>query len=140
TADAGEGDRGAGRATADARADALARVADQWLRRLPRHALARAQEVRREQRAHRHGGGVARDPVLHGCRTRGARTDRGRYAPGGPADRSEPAPDESWSEAARHYGETQLASLVLSIGLINLWNRLNATTSQATGPWIEQYI
>ena len=56
------------------------------------------------------------------------------------ADRSDPVPDEIWSEAARHYSETQLASLVLSIGLINLWNRLNATTSQVTGPWIEQYI
>ncbi len=56
------------------------------------------------------------------------------------ADRSDPVPDEIWGEAARHYSETALASLVLSIGLINLWNRLNATTRQVTGPWIEQYV
>jgi AhpD family alkylhydroperoxidase len=56
------------------------------------------------------------------------------------ADRSDPVPDEIWSEAARHYSETALASLVLSIGLINLFNRVNATTRQVTGPWIEQYI
>jgi len=56
------------------------------------------------------------------------------------ADRSDPVPDEIWSEAARHYSEAALASLVLSIGVINLWNRLNATIRQVTGPWIEQYV
>jgi AhpD family alkylhydroperoxidase len=55
-------------------------------------------------------------------------------------DRSDPVPDEIWTEASRHYSETALASLVLSIGLINLYNRVNATTRQVTGPWIEQYI
>lgn len=56
------------------------------------------------------------------------------------ADQSDAVPDEIWSEAARHYSETALASLVLSIGLINLYNRVNAATRQMTGPWIEQYI
>src|SRR4051812_35140304 len=36
------------------------------------------------------------------------------------ADRSDPVPDEIWREAAQHYSETALASLVLSISLINL--------------------
>lgn len=55
-------------------------------------------------------------------------------------DRADPVSDEIWNEAARHYDEKVLAGLVLSIGLINLWNRLNITTRQITGPWIEQYV
>ena len=45
-----------------------------------------------------------------------------------------------WSEAARHYDESQLGALVMSIGLINLWNRLNAATRQMGGDFIEQYV
>jgi AhpD family alkylhydroperoxidase len=45
-------------------------------------------------------------------------------------DRAEPVPDEIWNQAARHYDETSLASLVLSIAMINLWNRLNVATRQ----------
>src|SRR5262245_48342525 len=56
------------------------------------------------------------------------------------ADRSDPVSDEIWSEASRHYSETALASILLSIGLINLFNRINATTRQPTGPWVAQYI
>src|SRR5215510_4857282 len=41
------------------------------------------------------------------------------------SDRADAVPDEIWNEATRHYNETALASLVMSIGLINLWNRLN---------------
>jgi AhpD family alkylhydroperoxidase len=55
-------------------------------------------------------------------------------------DRGDPVPDEVWKEAARHYDETQLGALVMSIGLINLWNRLNAATRQITGDFVEQYI
>jgi len=32
-------------------------------------------------------------------------------------------PDEVWTEAARHYNEPQLASLVLWIAMTNVWNR-----------------
>src|SRR5579859_2872039 len=46
------------------------------------------------------------------------------------ADRGDPVSDEVWREATRHYDEKALAALVLSIGAINLWNRLNATTRQ----------
>src|ERR1700685_2507002 len=56
------------------------------------------------------------------------------------SDRADPVPDEVWKEAARHYDETQLSALVLSIGLINLWNRLNAATRQVGGDFLEQYV
>ena len=56
------------------------------------------------------------------------------------SDRADPVPDEVWTEAARHYDETQLGALVMSIGMINLWNRLNAATRQVGGEFVEQYI
>jgi AhpD family alkylhydroperoxidase len=56
------------------------------------------------------------------------------------SDRADPVPDEIWNEAARHYSETQLSALVMSIGMINLWNRLNAATRQISGDFVEQYI
>ncbi|MDF3310753.1 carboxymuconolactone decarboxylase family protein [Rhodococcus sp. T2V] len=49
------------------------------------------------------------------------------------SDRADPVPDEVWDEAARHYDEEQLASLVLSIAGVNLWNRINAATRQVAG-------
>jgi AhpD family alkylhydroperoxidase len=49
------------------------------------------------------------------------------------SDRSDPVPDEVWDEAARHFDEEQLASLVLWIGTTNLFNRLNASTRQLAG-------
>jgi AhpD family alkylhydroperoxidase len=56
------------------------------------------------------------------------------------SDRADPVPDEIWNEAARHYGEIQLGALVMSIGMINLWNRLNAATRQVGGEFLEQYV
>lgn len=55
-------------------------------------------------------------------------------------DRPDAVPDEIWSEAARHYNESVLAAVVMSIATINLWNRLNIATRQVTGPWVAQYI
>jgi len=49
------------------------------------------------------------------------------------SDRPDPVPDDVWNEAARHYDEQALASLVLSIATVNLWNRLNAATRQVAG-------
>jgi AhpD family alkylhydroperoxidase len=49
------------------------------------------------------------------------------------ADRADPVPDAIWDEAAKHYDERGLASLVLMIGMTNLFNRLNATTRQVAG-------
>ena len=51
------------------------------------------------------------------------------------SDRSDPVPDEIWDEAAKHYDEPQLATLVLNIALTNFWNRLNVTTRQVAGEW-----
>jgi AhpD family alkylhydroperoxidase len=48
-------------------------------------------------------------------------------------DRADPVPDDVWAEAARHFDEPALAALVLSIAMINLWNRLNAATRQVAG-------
>jgi AhpD family alkylhydroperoxidase len=46
------------------------------------------------------------------------------------ADSSDPVPDEVWDEATRHYDEQALAALLIEIGAINLWNRLNVATRQ----------
>ena len=51
------------------------------------------------------------------------------------SDRSDPVPDEIWKEAARHYDESALASLVLWIAMTNVWNRLNVATKQVAGEW-----
>jgi AhpD family alkylhydroperoxidase len=47
--------------------------------------------------------------------------------------------DEVWEEAARHFDETALAALVLTIAVANLWNRLNVATGQVGGDWVTQY-
>jgi AhpD family alkylhydroperoxidase len=46
------------------------------------------------------------------------------------SDRSDPVPDEVWQEAARHYDERALAALVIQIGIINVFNRVNSATRQ----------
>jgi AhpD family alkylhydroperoxidase len=49
------------------------------------------------------------------------------------SDRSDPVPDAVWAEAAKHFEAPALAALVMSIGVVNLWNRLNVTTRQVAG-------
>jgi AhpD family alkylhydroperoxidase len=56
------------------------------------------------------------------------------------ADRADAVSDEVWDDVARHYEEPQLGALVLAIAGINAWNRINATTRQVGGDWIEQLI
>ena len=51
------------------------------------------------------------------------------------SDRHDPVPDEVWSEAARHFDETALASLLIAIANINVWNRFNVATRQVAGLW-----
>jgi AhpD family alkylhydroperoxidase len=51
------------------------------------------------------------------------------------SDRSDAVPDELWKEATRYYEEPALATLILSIATINLWNRLNVTTRQVAGSY-----
>jgi AhpD family alkylhydroperoxidase len=48
-------------------------------------------------------------------------------------DRADQVPDEIYDEAAKHYDEQQLAALILSIALVNLWNRVNLATRQVAG-------
>ena len=49
------------------------------------------------------------------------------------SDRTDPVPDEVWEEAVRHYDEPALASLIIAIATVNVWNRLNVTTRQVAG-------
>ena len=51
------------------------------------------------------------------------------------SDREDPVTDAVWDEAARHFNEPQLASLVLGIAAINVWNRLNVAVRQPVGAW-----
>lgn len=53
------------------------------------------------------------------------------------SDRPDPVPDAVWNEAARHYDEPALAALLVQIGLINIFNRLNAATKQVAGEWTQ---
>ena len=50
------------------------------------------------------------------------------------SDRSDPVPDKVWNEAAKHFDEKGLASLLLVISLTNVFNRLNVATRQVAGP------
>jgi AhpD family alkylhydroperoxidase len=43
--------------------------------------------------------------------------------------------DEVWTNATKHYDEDQLAALVLLIGLINTYNRLNVISRQPAGDY-----
>jgi AhpD family alkylhydroperoxidase len=51
------------------------------------------------------------------------------------SDREDPVPDAIWDELIRHYNETDIASLLLTIASINVWNRLNIATRQQAGFW-----
>jgi AhpD family alkylhydroperoxidase len=51
------------------------------------------------------------------------------------SDRTDPVPDRIWDEAASHYGEKQLAALVLWIATVNVFNRVNVATRQVPGEW-----
>jgi alkylhydroperoxidase family enzyme len=51
------------------------------------------------------------------------------------ADQDDPVPDPVWDEAARHYDERQLSAVVLQIGLVNLWNRVNLSAREEPTEW-----
>jgi AhpD family alkylhydroperoxidase len=48
-------------------------------------------------------------------------------------DSRDPVPDAVWENATKHFGEKQLAALVLWISLVNLFNRANIATRQPAG-------
>jgi AhpD family alkylhydroperoxidase len=49
------------------------------------------------------------------------------------ADNGDPVPDHVWNDAARHFNDEQLASIVLWIAVTNMFNRVNATLRQPAG-------
>lgn len=51
------------------------------------------------------------------------------------SDRSDPVPDAVWNEADKQFDEMELASLILAIANINVWNRLNVAVRQPAGVW-----
>ena len=51
------------------------------------------------------------------------------------ADRADPVPDDIWAEADKHFDEAELATLLLAISSINVWNRLNAAIKMPVGVW-----
>jgi AhpD family alkylhydroperoxidase len=52
------------------------------------------------------------------------------------SDRPGSVTDEIWADAAKHYSEQELGALVIAIGMVNLWNRINVTTRQVPRmPW-----
>jgi AhpD family alkylhydroperoxidase len=51
------------------------------------------------------------------------------------SDRADAVPDDVWDDAAKHYDEQALATVVMAIATVNIWNRLNASTRQVAGEW-----
>jgi AhpD family alkylhydroperoxidase len=51
------------------------------------------------------------------------------------SDRADQVPDALWDAVAEHYDEEALAAIVMTIALVNLWNRLNVATRQIAGAW-----
>jgi AhpD family alkylhydroperoxidase len=54
------------------------------------------------------------------------------------SDRPDPVPDPVWDNARKHYSEKELSGLILWIGVVNLFNRMNVTTRLLAGtpmPW-----
>lgn len=56
------------------------------------------------------------------------------------ADRPDPVPDAIWDEAVRHFSQKQLAALTLSIGVTNIFNRMNIATRQIAGEWTQSIV
>jgi AhpD family alkylhydroperoxidase len=49
------------------------------------------------------------------------------------ADRPDPVSDELWTEVTALFGKREVAGLLLEIGAINVWNRINAAIRQPAG-------
>jgi AhpD family alkylhydroperoxidase len=56
------------------------------------------------------------------------------------SDRPDPVSNEVFDEAAKHFDDQALPSLIRQIAMINAWNRLNVTTRQVGGEWTAQYV
>jgi AhpD family alkylhydroperoxidase len=53
------------------------------------------------------------------------------------SDRADPVPDPIWNAAAKQFDEAELATLIIAIASINVWNRLNVAVRQPAGVWKE---
>ncbi|MFF4504528.1 carboxymuconolactone decarboxylase family protein [Streptomyces sp. NPDC001401] len=51
------------------------------------------------------------------------------------ADAAGGVTDEAWANAAKHFDEDQLAALVATIAMINMYNRFNAIVQQPAGDY-----
>lgn len=51
------------------------------------------------------------------------------------SDELDPVPDKVWDEAAWHYNDREISAIVLQIGLVNLWNRVNLSTREEPTQW-----
>jgi len=49
------------------------------------------------------------------------------------SDRADAVPDKLWDEVRDHYDEPATAELLIEIGLINVWNRVNVAVRQVAG-------
>ncbi|HEX4635806.1 MAG TPA: carboxymuconolactone decarboxylase family protein [Rhizomicrobium sp.] len=49
------------------------------------------------------------------------------------ADRPDPVPDAVWEKVTRHFSEPEIAALLVSIALINSWNRFNVAVKMMVG-------
>ncbi|MBD3943647.1 carboxymuconolactone decarboxylase family protein [Microbacterium sp. NEAU-LLC] len=49
------------------------------------------------------------------------------------ADTADAVPDELWAEVSAHFDKRQLSALLLEIGTINVWNRINVAIRQPAG-------
>jgi alkylhydroperoxidase family enzyme len=50
-------------------------------------------------------------------------------------DPQDMASDEIWADSSRYYSDEQLGALVMHIGLVNFWNRVNVATRQEPAAW-----
>ncbi|MEU0399097.1 carboxymuconolactone decarboxylase family protein [Streptomyces sp. NPDC006197] len=51
------------------------------------------------------------------------------------ADPQDMASDEVWEECARYFNDEQLGALLMHVGLVNMWNRVNIASNQAPAAW-----
>jgi AhpD family alkylhydroperoxidase len=49
------------------------------------------------------------------------------------ADQPDPVPDAVWEKVTRHFKEPEIAALLVSIALINSWNRFNVAVRMIAG-------
>ena len=51
------------------------------------------------------------------------------------SDRADAVSDDVWEQVSRHYDQPALASLIIEIAAINVWNRFNVAVRQPAGSW-----